>query len=339
MSVYGCHVSPDADTQPRFNLRAYFHRIGLPENFECVPTLHVLRDIVRHHTAVIVFENVDVFFARPVYIDVHSVFNKIVVHGRGGYCFEQNVLLWHVLREIGFQCRLFMSRVYWMSPPETPSRTHGVVHIFLPDGSVYLVDAGFGSWTLTQPLQLRTAGSDCSEYADCVDVEQSTSNGKYRLVKHQYLPQGSTAAAPIMSRAEEVILNACQAYELHVWVPMKQAWKLMYIMEVLFNHHIDFHSSSYYVSHVSAYTSMIVTFLNRPMEELALFNTHFRRYSPGKTSLIESKEIQTPMEMYDLLQTEFGIRLDGNRYNIPYEEFSARVAHLFATKSVAPSHL
>ena len=50
---------------------------------------------------VIAFENLDPLLKRPVKLDAASLEAKLVKGGRGGYCFEQNLLFGHVLRALG----------------------------------------------------------------------------------------------------------------------------------------------------------------------------------------------------------------------------------------------
>ena len=77
------------------DLPAYFARIGL--HGERQPTLDLLRAIVHAHVSSIPFENLDVLLGRGISLDPTAVERKLVHDRRGGYCFEQNSLLLHVL--------------------------------------------------------------------------------------------------------------------------------------------------------------------------------------------------------------------------------------------------
>jgi arylamine N-acetyltransferase len=81
------------------DLDAYFSRIGHDGNRQ--PTLENLRAIQLAHTAAIPFENLDPLLRRPVLLDAPALERKIVRGGRGGYCFEQNLLLRHALEGLG----------------------------------------------------------------------------------------------------------------------------------------------------------------------------------------------------------------------------------------------
>ena len=77
------------------DLAAYFERTGYAGPRE--PTLDTLSGIVARHVESIPFENLDVLLGRDISLDPAAVEQKLVRQGRGGYCFEQNSLLLHVL--------------------------------------------------------------------------------------------------------------------------------------------------------------------------------------------------------------------------------------------------
>ena len=155
----------------RLDLDAYLARIGLDE--PPGPDLDSLRAIVRHHAETIAFENLDPFCRVPVGLDVASLEAKLVHGGRGGWCFEQNLLLRHALDAIGFRTTGLAARVVWMRPPESseplPARGHMLLRVDLDEGP-HLVDVGFGGLTLTGVLRLEPG------------AEQATPHEPFRLV-------------------------------------------------------------------------------------------------------------------------------------------------------------
>ncbi|MFC6622234.1 arylamine N-acetyltransferase family protein [Novosphingobium panipatense] len=100
------------------------------------------------------FENLDVMLGREIRIDSSSVFDKLVVRRRGGYCFEQNRLFADALETLGVVTRPLLARV-WLGQPEgaEPPRTHTAVLAIL-DGDPWLADAGFGGSNVP-PLPLQ----------------------------------------------------------------------------------------------------------------------------------------------------------------------------------------
>jgi N-hydroxyarylamine O-acetyltransferase len=151
-----------------FRLDRYLTRIGFRGTI--APDLATLADIHAAHVNAIPFEAFDPLLRRPVKLDLASVQQKLVDSRRGGYCFEQNVLLKAALETIGFKVTGLGGRVRWMSPPDSPlgPREHMLLSVDLRDGP-YLADVGFGACLLDAPLRLETG------------VEQRTAMGTYRL--------------------------------------------------------------------------------------------------------------------------------------------------------------
>jgi N-hydroxyarylamine O-acetyltransferase len=148
---------------------AYFDRIGY--RGPRAASLDTLSAIHLHHTRTIPFENLNPFLRWPVRLDVASLHHKLVHDKRGGYCFEHNLLLSHVLRKLGFQLKGLAARVMWNVPEGTVMpRSHMLLLIEL-DGRRYVADVGFGGLTLTAPLRLEAG------------VEQSTPHEPFRLTE------------------------------------------------------------------------------------------------------------------------------------------------------------
>jgi N-hydroxyarylamine O-acetyltransferase len=137
------------------DLDAYFERIGYAGGRE--PTLATLRAIVDAHVRTIPFENLDVLLGRPIMLDVPSIMRKLVHEHRGGYCFEQNGLLLHVLQTLGYDAVPLSARVRVQRPRDfTPPRTHVFVRVEL-DGESWLADVGVGALSPSAPLRLDTS--------------------------------------------------------------------------------------------------------------------------------------------------------------------------------------
>lgn len=143
-------------------LERYLARIEVqqPE----APTETALAEVLWAHLTAFPFENFDALLGRPVDVDPESLVTKFVDGQRGGYCFEQNMLLGASLGAIGFPVRLLGARGI-LGASEPRPRTHLALLVDLPDGSGRLVDAGFGRTTLRSPLtlepsQVQRLGSD-----------------------------------------------------------------------------------------------------------------------------------------------------------------------------------
>jgi N-hydroxyarylamine O-acetyltransferase len=204
-----------------FRLDNYLASIGFGGPIK--PDLSTLAAIHAGHVNSIPFEGFDPLLRRPVKLDLASVQEKLVDSRRGGYCFEQNILLKAALEVIGFKVTGLGGRVRWMSPPDSPlgPREHMLLKVDLPDGP-YLADVGFGACLLDSPLQFKT------------DVEQRTAMGTYRL-----------------SEADGLFsLSAKQP----------AGWRVKYVFNLEPQIQSDYELGSWYTStsHLSPFTSMMV---------------------------------------------------------------------------------
>ncbi|HXF62185.1 MAG TPA: arylamine N-acetyltransferase [Caldilineaceae bacterium] len=151
------------------DLGAYFRRIGYTGARE--PALEVLQALIQQHTRTIAFENLNPWLRWPVYLDLASIQHKLVHNGRGGYCFEQNMLFSYVLEALGFSVTRLAARVVWNRPADTPApRSHMLLCVII-EGRPYLADVGFGGMTPTGALCLEP------------DIVQDTLHEPYRLVR------------------------------------------------------------------------------------------------------------------------------------------------------------
>ena len=115
------------------DLDAYLKRIGYTGSR--APTLDTLRALHLNHALSIPFENIDVLRGMPIELDPDSLERKLVHEGRGGYCFEQNLLFGRVLMALGFSVQRLVARVLWQRPDDgTQPRTHMLLFVQLGEG-------------------------------------------------------------------------------------------------------------------------------------------------------------------------------------------------------------
>ena len=100
------------------------------------------------------FENLDVLLAIEEPITEHYLQDKMITQGRGGLCYELNGLLYIVLRDLGFPAQLAAATI-WVKPRNSYAldRTH-VVNLLEHNDTLYLIDSGFGSNLVLQPVAL-----------------------------------------------------------------------------------------------------------------------------------------------------------------------------------------
>jgi N-hydroxyarylamine O-acetyltransferase len=135
----------------KVDLQAYLRRIGYSGPSE--PSEPVLYALYRAHLASVRFENLDVFVAGHVSVDLESIQDKIVNRGRGGYCYEQAQLFGAVLERLGFGVERLLARVGPDGAPAARPRTHLTLRV-RSGQHVWLADPGFGS-SPPAPLSLR----------------------------------------------------------------------------------------------------------------------------------------------------------------------------------------
>ena len=140
-------IGPDSDEAGL--ARRHLLALGLQTG---EPTLDLLTQIVRRHIAAFAFSSVGVRLSDPLSIEPEQLFDRIVVRGRGGYCFEHNGLLFAVLSELGFDATVRLARVI-NNGDHLPGLTHRITHVRLDD-ETYVVDVGFGPAGPTSPVAM-----------------------------------------------------------------------------------------------------------------------------------------------------------------------------------------
>ena len=106
------------------------------------PDLGLLQQLVRRHVARFAFCSVGPRLGDELPLDLESLYERIVVRARGGYCFEQNALFHAVLEELGFEVRLCLARVIYNQEIHPPL-THRISLVRLGEQE-YVSDVGFG---------------------------------------------------------------------------------------------------------------------------------------------------------------------------------------------------
>jgi N-hydroxyarylamine O-acetyltransferase len=171
----------DAGHSGAVDLEAYLRRVGYSGPLE--PVASVLESLHLAHATHIPFENLDILLKRPIRLDPASLQEKLVAGGRGGYCFEQNLLFASVLERLGYSVTRLAARVHYRNQPKVP-RTHIALLVKI-EGAAWLADVGFGLEGLLLPVPFVT-GREARQYAWTYRAVES--NGEWTL---QSLREGS----------------------------------------------------------------------------------------------------------------------------------------------------
>ena len=134
-------------------LRRYLKRIGWQGDVR--PDRSTLYELHRLHVCTIPFENLDVQLRRPLTTDVDAAYEKIVIKGRGGWCYEQNGLFGRALSQVGFDVTRLSANVMRQQKGEFSDASHLSLLVRLPDdpNKRYVVDVGFGG-SMIRPIEL-----------------------------------------------------------------------------------------------------------------------------------------------------------------------------------------
>jgi N-hydroxyarylamine O-acetyltransferase len=251
------------------DLASYLKRIGYSGNL--FPNLETLCALHLHHTQAIPFENLNPLLGWPVRLDIGALQEKLVHGGRGGYCYEQNILFKTVLQSIGFKVAGLAARVSWNTAQNVIlPRTHMLIRVDL-EGQAYIADVGFGGLTLTGPLRLEA------------DTEQTTPHGPFRL----------------KIQDDEFILEAKLAGD----------WKSLYGFTLQEQLQPDYEMANYYVSchPESRFVTRLIAARPASDRRYALLNNELAvHFLAGRT---ERRVLQTASELRAVLEEQMGVHL------------------------------
>jgi len=251
------------------DLDGYLKRLG----YSAPPpaTLETLRELQLRHTAEFPFETLATLLRTPVHVDPHTVQEKLLRQGRGGYCYELNQLFLLLLQALGFDARALTGRVLLGGPEDArPARTHMLILVTL-EGGRYIVDVGFGGMVPTAPLLLDS------------EAQQQTPHEPYRL---------SLASGTYTLRA--LVLDS---------------WRVMYVFDLQEVAEIDYTVGSWYVStHPDSpfLGQLRVARTGRGLRK-TLNAGSFAVHRMGQPS--ERVELPDAAAVLDVLRNEFAIRL------------------------------
>jgi N-hydroxyarylamine O-acetyltransferase len=147
------------------NVEAYLQRIGYKG--DRIPNAETLRNLHHAHLLAVPFENLDIHWDRSIILDEKSLYEKIVLRRRGGFCYEANGLFAALLRALGFNVTLLSARVM-EGGRLGPEFDHMTLLVQLEER--WLADVGFGD-SFREPLRLDDPH------------EQRQNHGAYRLTR------------------------------------------------------------------------------------------------------------------------------------------------------------
>jgi N-hydroxyarylamine O-acetyltransferase len=253
-----------------FDQDAWLKRIGYDRSRD--PTLETLQGLVGAHSAVIAYESIDVLLDRPPNLDLASLQEKMIARGRGGYCFEQNMLFRGGLRSLGYDVTSLQARVVRGLEIDAPRpMLHMVLRVDLPQGR-YLADVGFGNLAPTAPLKIAPL------------IEQDTPHETMRFI----------------AMGDELTLQS----------KLGERWEHIYRVVLLPRFDAEYEICNWFTgTHPqSPYVNNMIAARPGPSRtRLTLFNARFNvRYPSGE---VERRTLRGEAEYRSVLAKDFGIKL------------------------------
>lgn len=255
---------------PTMNLDSYLRRLGVTSGVQ--PDLATLRTLAASHAAAIPFENLDPFLGRQVSLDLAAVERKLVHEGRGGYCFEHNLLFGEALRAIGFEVGALVARVLWGRPEDAiTARGHMLLRVEI-DGATHIADVGFGGVTLTGALRLEA------------NVAQTTPHEPFRFVR----PDDG---------------------DWRMQVQVQGEWKTLYRFDLQPQHPVDYVAPNHYLSThpESHFVNRLIAARAAADRRYALQDRELAIHHLGGDT--ERRMLDSPKAVLGVLENELQIRL------------------------------
>jgi N-hydroxyarylamine O-acetyltransferase len=200
------------------NLSAYLKLINYIGSSEI--TLDNLHSIQENHVMAITFENLDIHLLGKGSVDITPSYveNKILFEKRGGYCWEQNTLLFHMLKAFGFQVRRVGCKVLYREPVNIPISIGHMALLICIDDKEWLVDSAFGGMTATYPLDINNESEISSPYNPLrrirKDNEVMIHEAKLSNVWHSLY----SFSTDIFEHSDAVTGNYICSFFLFVWI-------------------------------------------------------------------------------------------------------------------------
>lgn len=255
-----------------FSLQAYFDRIGYSGGTE--PNYETFRNLHIAHTMTVPFENLDIFLGKDIKIDIDSLYNKIVLGKRGGYCFEMNTLFGYVLRQLGFEVHDLLGRVF-VNEDTAFALLHHVLLVTIGEKR-YLADVGFGGNGLIAPILLEDGTVD-KQFNDTFKIVYKPERGYILqfLINNEFRNSYTFTLTPYMP--------------------------------------VDYLAPNYFCSHYpeSLFTRQKMCTIPTKEGRIIMSDMEFKIRTPGGT---ERFEAATPDEFNALIKKYFGIEIDSNKF-------------------------
>jgi len=153
------------------DIRAYLKRIDY--DGVVYTDLSILYSLQQHHVFGIPFETLDIHNHIPIILQLDSLYQKVILDRRGGYCYELNTLFHRLLAISGFKVHMVAGRLL---------HGHGygrefehMALIVELEGKKWLVDVGYGDFSLrplaVEPRAIQSDGRTFYQIVEKISVD------------------------------------------------------------------------------------------------------------------------------------------------------------------------
>jgi N-hydroxyarylamine O-acetyltransferase len=251
------------------NVSTYLERIGYAKRTR--PDVDSLFGLHRTHLLNVPFENLDIHSGVPIQLNLTTLWDKIVIRKRGGFCYELNGLFAWLLTRIGFEVTYLNGQVYNSAGIRGRRFDHLALMVRVPGVEQgWLADIGFGD-SFTEPLRLEF-NDEQAERLRAFRIEP-VSEG-FDLVRRDYDGE----------------------------------WRRQYFFDLQpRNFPADYEEGCWYhqTSPLSSFTRERVISRATPDGRISLNSQHLKITRNGTFS---KQEVNSEAEFYELLDTYFGIQ-------------------------------
>ncbi|MGH1516355.1 arylamine N-acetyltransferase family protein [Chryseobacterium sp. JK1] len=248
-------------------LKQYLNRIHY--SGEAKADWETLSKIHQLHPQYIPFENIDPYTGVVPSLDLENVFKKLVTDCRGGYCYEQNLLLSEVLQYLGFKVKLQLGRVVWKRDENSSAAQTHLLLIVDYNGEKYITDCGFGTVTLTAPIVLNE------------ENQQQTPNGLFKVSRHE------------------------EVYILWTW---KEKWLPIYRFRLEFVEPLDLEIANWYLSTHPESNFRKNLVLSKVDANARYTYADYTLNIRSNDGIKESISIKNETQLFEILTSTFGLK-------------------------------
>ncbi|KAJ3025992.1 UNVERIFIED_CONTAM: hypothetical protein HDU68_006364 [Siphonaria sp. JEL0065] len=273
-------------------LSGYLKRINLELDFhQCQPTVNLLALVMSHHANSIPFETGKILFTKtPSPMTVPEIFTEVVDRKRGGYCYNNNILIMSALISLGFTATSGIARVCaWnqsKSSFDLGPAQHMLIYIHFPNGSKYLVDMGNNRFST--PLEIKHNAQISCPAAETMQLRQ-TSAEKWAV----FFKRAPWTENPAGCDSDGFV--PLYQFSLETWRPA------------------DYEALNFYVSHFEKHTLrtvFIASCTTKTGGRLAMTDMVFRRREADGNRHLECViEVESVGQFVGLMEREFGVEL------------------------------